>query len=83
MTAFGVEREDEFSPIKNATGPDSPETARKMVGFLHREWLRKAGVKLASDTLYEIDPSLSYAGENLSQDVFDREKGRRILEFKV
>lgn len=83
MTAFGVEREDEFSPVKNATGPDSPETARKMVGFLHREWLRRAGVKLAPGTLYEIDPSLSYAGENLSQDVFDREKGRRILEFKV
>ena len=83
MTAFGVEREDEFAPVKNATGADSPATARQMLGLLHREWLHKAGVALAPQTLYEIAPSLSYAGENLSQRVFDRERGKGILEFKV
>ena len=30
MTLLRVAREKEFAPIKNATGNDSPETAKKM-----------------------------------------------------
>ena len=78
---FGVEREDEFAPVKNATGNDSPESACKMLGNLHRYWLEQAKVKLKAGKLYEISPRLTYAGENLSQEVFDRELGRGIFEF--
>ncbi len=81
MLPFGVIREEEFSPVKNAEGNDSPKTARTMIGRLHREWLRKAHVEVKPGKLYEVSPTLSYAGEGLSRRVFERELGRNILEF--
>ena len=81
MIPFGVIREEEFSPVKNADGNDSPKTARTMIGRLHREWLRKAHVEVKPGKLYEVSPTLSYASEGLSRRVFERELGRNILEF--
>lgn len=81
MMPFGVIREEEFSPVKNAEGNDSPKTAREMIGKLHREWLRKAHVEIDPHKLYEVSPTLSYAGEGLSRRLFERELGRNILEF--
>jgi UDP-N-acetylglucosamine/UDP-N-acetylgalactosamine diphosphorylase len=81
FATFGAYRDDEFSPIKNAEGNDSPQSAREMLGKLHKSWLIQAGVKLSNDKLYEISPSLSYAGEGLSKTIFERELGKNILEF--
>lgn len=81
MMPFGVIREEEFSPVKNAEGNDSPKTAREMIGKLHREWLRKAHVEIDPHKLYEVSPTLSYAGEGLSRRLFERELGRNIWEF--
>lgn len=79
---FGAWREDEFAPIKNASGSDSPESARIFLGRLHRYWLIEAGAKLTGESLYEISPTLSYAGEGLSDQIFRRELGKNILEFQ-
>jgi UDP-N-acetylglucosamine/UDP-N-acetylgalactosamine diphosphorylase len=51
-----VRTEEEFSPIKNATGKDSPESARRDLDRLYRGWLHKAGVEVGEDVAaIEID----------------------------
>lgn len=37
MTILRVKREDEFAPVKNANGTDSPETAIKLYNNFHRK----------------------------------------------
>ena len=76
-----VRREDEFAPLKNATGPDSPETSRQNLSALHRRYIEAAGGTVTggmllpqagnmqltpiADGLVEISPLVSYAGEGL------------------
>jgi len=44
-----VRREEEFSPVKNATGVDSPETAKRDLMEIFASWLEEAGVKAPRD----------------------------------
>jgi UDP-N-acetylglucosamine/UDP-N-acetylgalactosamine diphosphorylase len=39
-------RREEFEPLKNATGPDSPESVRGAISNLAGDWLDRAGVKV-------------------------------------
>jgi len=39
-----VDRDEEFAPVKNATGADSPESAKMLISRLHQKWLRAVGV---------------------------------------
>jgi UDP-N-acetylglucosamine/UDP-N-acetylgalactosamine diphosphorylase len=82
MIPFGVEREDEFAPVKNATVNDSPASARKMIGELHRNWLTRAKSPVAPNTLYEISPLLSYAGEGLDGAMLESRLGTDIWSFQ-
>jgi UDP-N-acetylglucosamine/UDP-N-acetylgalactosamine diphosphorylase len=41
-----IRREEEFSPVKNAAGQDSPETCKRDMSALHADWLSRAGVRL-------------------------------------
>ena len=36
MVILRVKRDEEFAPVKNATGVDSPETARALYNNLHK-----------------------------------------------
>eukprot|EP01018_Ginkgo_biloba_P029263 Gb_31964 [translate_table: standard] len=72
MVLFEVLREEEFAPVKNASGyaTDTPDTARLLVLHLHTRWVIAAGGFVThSVSLYttgvEVSPLCSYAGENL------------------
>jgi UDP-N-acetylglucosamine/UDP-N-acetylgalactosamine diphosphorylase len=45
-TIVETSRSEEFVPLKNATGPDSPETVRQAQSDLAADWLERAGVKV-------------------------------------
>ncbi len=44
-----VAREEEFSPVKNAQGDDSPESARRDMSNRFGRWLEAAGCRVAKD----------------------------------
>ncbi len=54
--AVESKREDEFAPLKNATGPDSLETVQAAMTAQARRWLRAAGATVADDVPVEISP---------------------------
>lgn len=65
-----VPREVDFSPIKNATGSDSPETCRRDSNRLYAGWLESAGVRVprgddGEPVDIEIDPRLALDAEEL------------------
>jgi len=75
-----VRREDEFSPIKADTGPDSPESARLAMRDQFARWLREAGVAIPTDAqghaACEIEISPLFA---LDPDELKRKLHRRRL----
>jgi UDP-N-acetylglucosamine/UDP-N-acetylgalactosamine diphosphorylase len=44
VTVLETRRVEEYSPIKNARGADSPESARRDLVAVYRRWLEEAGV---------------------------------------
>jgi len=59
-------REEEFAPVKNATGIDSVESSRELMIDLHRSWLRERGVSVPDNVkVIEISPLLAVEPEDL------------------
>lgn len=63
-----VDRREEFSPVKNKEGEDSPQTARAALLELHGGWVKKAGLApppVGEDglPLVEVDPLLAETEE--------------------
>jgi len=58
-------RSEEFAPVKNAAGADSPETSRAAQVARAANWLESAGVKIprnadgSPDCILEIAPSFA------------------------
>jgi UDP-N-acetylglucosamine/UDP-N-acetylgalactosamine diphosphorylase len=44
-----VDRNEEFAPVKNAEGEDSPQTARDLMARLYAKWLLEAGAVISLD----------------------------------
>jgi UDP-N-acetylglucosamine/UDP-N-acetylgalactosamine diphosphorylase len=76
-TVVETTRSEEFVPLKNATGPDSPEVVRQAISNQAAQWLEKAGVKVPRTANgdvavpIEISPLFALDAEELA-DKMDR-----------
>ncbi|HYF47971.1 MAG TPA: UDPGP type 1 family protein [Planctomycetota bacterium] len=67
-----TQRHEDFSPVKNATGEDSPATAQRDMMEQYGRWLIAAGTSVPRkadgglDCKIEISPLTSLEGENLA-----------------
>ena len=53
---LAFDQKEEFSPVKNAEGPDSPATCKADMQAKWGRWFAALGVKLPKDLPLEIDP---------------------------
>jgi UDP-N-acetylglucosamine/UDP-N-acetylgalactosamine diphosphorylase len=60
-------RQQEFNPVKNATGNDSPATSRAALSRMGREWLQSAGHTVHESAAVEISPLIALNAEELSE----------------
>jgi UDP-N-acetylglucosamine/UDP-N-acetylgalactosamine diphosphorylase len=75
-----VRRHEEYSPIKNRSGSESPCTAREDLAALYRRWLRTAGVPgVPEDGWVELDESLFGAPEDAAAAGFDARAAREWI----
>jgi UDP-N-acetylglucosamine/UDP-N-acetylgalactosamine diphosphorylase len=66
--AVETPRTEEFAPIKNASGPDSPETSRELQIALHTEWLKQAGIDTHGHAV-EVSPLYALDADELAEKI--------------
>ena len=74
-TVVETNRREEFEPLKNAEGPNSPATVREAIRGLAADWLTRAGVAVPPDIDVEISPLFALDPGELAEKV---EPGQRI-----
>ncbi len=80
-TVVETDRREEFMPLKNASGPDSPETVRQAQSDLFAGWLERAGVRVprrgdgSAAVPVEVSPLYALDGEELAAKV---DRGLRV-----
>jgi UDP-N-acetylglucosamine/UDP-N-acetylgalactosamine diphosphorylase len=67
-TAVSTPRHEEFAPLKNATGADSPESVRKAISDLATGWLQRAGADVLGGPV-EIHPLFALDADELAKKV--------------
>ncbi|MDD5237414.1 MAG: UTP--glucose-1-phosphate uridylyltransferase [Candidatus Omnitrophica bacterium] len=60
-----ISREQEFAPLKNKDGDDSPETVRKILSNMYKSWLNDAGIEVEPQVKVEISPLFALSKEEL------------------
>ena len=69
-------RAEEFSPVKNAQGEDSPGTARDDLCQLFRSWIEGAGFGVV-DSLADLEIAPTYALD--AQEFAERLKSQKLF----
>ena len=69
FTLVEKSHEEEFEPLKNKDGDNSPETVKSAMSNLARGWLTQAGVEVAEDVNVEISPLFALDKEELTSKV--------------
>jgi len=69
-----ISRQEEFAPLKNKDGDDSPETVRKILSNMYKSWLNDAGIEVEPQVKVEISPLFALSKEELRTKI----KGRNI-----
>jgi UDP-N-acetylglucosamine/UDP-N-acetylgalactosamine diphosphorylase len=59
--------EDEFAPLKNADGADSPPDVRRALSAQAARWLQRAGVAVPSGVLVELSPLAALEADDLNR----------------
>ncbi|MCC6751345.1 MAG: UTP--glucose-1-phosphate uridylyltransferase [Deltaproteobacteria bacterium] len=62
-----IDRDEEFAPVKNASGVDSPDSARGLMTALYRRWITEAGGTLSGEGAVEVSPLYALDGEELAE----------------
>src|SRR5207248_4186124 len=63
-TAVATSRREEFAPLKNASGADSPESVRKAMLALAADWVRQGGGKAPEGAGVEDRPLIGMEPES-------------------
>jgi UDP-N-acetylglucosamine/UDP-N-acetylgalactosamine diphosphorylase len=63
---YTTERSEEFSPVKNADGNDSPITSRRDQVLRAIRWLKEAGVEVQEGAMVEISPLFAVRADRLA-----------------
>ena len=67
LLTLAFDRTQEFSPVKNAEGNDSPATARRDLQAKWRLWIAQSGIHAPEELALEIDPAYALDAEQLKQ----------------
>jgi UDP-N-acetylglucosamine/UDP-N-acetylgalactosamine diphosphorylase len=62
-----IERIEEFAPIKNKEGNDSPQTSQQLQKDRARRWLQSIGVEVGKNTSVEISPLTAATANDLDK----------------
>ena len=59
---MAFDTKDEFSPVKNATGDDSPDSCKRDMMNKWRKQLKPRGIEIAEQSVFEVDEATLITG---------------------
>jgi UDP-N-acetylglucosamine/UDP-N-acetylgalactosamine diphosphorylase len=67
VVAVETSRAEEFEPLKNATGENSPESVRKAMSDQYARWLKEAEVEVEESHIIELSPLVATEQKHLHE----------------
>jgi UDP-N-acetylglucosamine/UDP-N-acetylgalactosamine diphosphorylase len=75
-----VLREEEFAPVKNASGQDSADTAKNLMNDLNRKWLESKKITIPAEVKeLEISPLFALSPDDIPEDIVIPKKEKIFL----